>query len=149
MSTFCQTYPQIWQSLPTELRFLLLNSRLAIPTQTWESVTPELGVDGKTLLTKLSFTHLAELIPFNDPSTMSCDHSHSVRQAHRDTAQLQRRTEEEKAHGSCQHVSYFPPHDRRGLHISMYFVHPLAVRGGMFSLGPKDGRAKARRAIQS
>lgn len=63
---FYQVYPQIWQSLPPELRSLLPNRGRAMPAQIRESATPESGFDGKTLLTKLSFTHLAELVPLDD-----------------------------------------------------------------------------------
>jgi predicted nuclease of restriction endonuclease-like (RecB) superfamily len=37
------------------------------PVPIRESATPELGVNGKTILERLSFTHLAELITIDDP----------------------------------------------------------------------------------
>jgi predicted nuclease of restriction endonuclease-like (RecB) superfamily len=64
---FYQVYPQIWQSLPPELRNLLPKDSLALPAEIRESATPTLACDGKTLLTRLSFTHLVEMIALDDP----------------------------------------------------------------------------------
>ena len=57
---FYLVYPQIWQSATAEFRNMLPGNVLQIR----ESPTPESGmfrIPGKTLVTKLSFTHLVEL----------------------------------------------------------------------------------------
>lgn len=72
---FYQTYPQIRESATPEL----LN-RLESPGKSpgkskanpiRESPTPESGVSGKDLITKLSFTHIAELLAIADPRKRS------------------------------------------------------------------------------
>lgn len=60
---FYLVYPQIWQSVTPELPHTLIQ----IPVSKRESATPESGIPGKALITRLSFTHLAELIPIDDP----------------------------------------------------------------------------------
>jgi len=63
---FYVVYPGIWQSLTPELKKALVpGGRLPVP-EIRESVTPELAVDGKTLVTRLSFTHLAEIMAIDD-----------------------------------------------------------------------------------
>ena len=57
---FYLIYPQIRDSLTPESSELL-------PERIWESPTPELRVSAQELLTRLSFTHLAELIKIDDP----------------------------------------------------------------------------------
>ena len=64
---FYMVYPQIWDSATTEFRNLLSHTLLQLPTSIRESVTPETRISGKTLITRLSFTHLAELIAIDDP----------------------------------------------------------------------------------
>ena len=64
---FYLTYQQIWQSVTTEFRNLLPPELLQLPAPIRESPTPILQIPGKTLITKLSFTHLAELIAIDDP----------------------------------------------------------------------------------
>lgn len=64
---FYVTYPQIRESLTPELRNLLPNYDLSDPTEIRESLPAQFALDGKTILTKLSFTHLAELIALDDP----------------------------------------------------------------------------------
>lgn len=63
---FYMAYPHIRESLTPELR-RLLPARSADNRKLRESVTPALGADGKTLIARLSFTHLAELIELDDP----------------------------------------------------------------------------------
>ena len=62
-----QVYPQIWQSLTPELRNLLPQHGAVAPVDIRESVTPELAIDGQTLLSRFSFTHLTELIAVDEP----------------------------------------------------------------------------------
>lgn len=64
---FYQVYPQIRESVTPELRKLLPSKVLPTSTEIRQSATPKLAVDGKTLLTRLSFTHFAELINIDDP----------------------------------------------------------------------------------
>lgn len=61
---FYQLYPQIREALTPETKKFIpaADSTNSI----WESVTPKLTTDGKTLLSRLSFTHLAELIKIDD-----------------------------------------------------------------------------------
>ena len=63
---FYPTYPQIRESLTPEL-----HKHLAFPAKIpsdpiRESATPESGISGKELITKLSFTHIAELVAIED-----------------------------------------------------------------------------------
>lgn len=64
---FYQAYPQFWRSATAEFRNLLPDNLLAVPKPIRESATPEFSLPGKTLITRLSFTHLAELISIDDP----------------------------------------------------------------------------------
>lgn len=64
---FYSTYPQIRESLTPELRNLLPHNLLTGPSEIWEPPAPGLAIGGATILTKLSFTHLAELIALDDP----------------------------------------------------------------------------------
>ncbi|MDI6794758.1 MAG: PDDEXK nuclease domain-containing protein [bacterium] len=64
---FYLTYQQIWQSVTTEFCNLLPPELLQLPAPIRESPTPILQIPGKTLITKLSFTHLAELIAIDNP----------------------------------------------------------------------------------
>jgi predicted nuclease of restriction endonuclease-like (RecB) superfamily len=57
---FYLTYPQIRESLTPELAGRLLPQRSAANNR--ESLTPQLGVAAGDVLTKLSFTHIAELL---------------------------------------------------------------------------------------
>lgn len=89
---FFLTYPKIWESLTPEFRGLIPGTIMEAvsvesisvlqPASMWqalfarsqenrstqirESVTPELGADGHTLINRLSFTHIAELIAIDD-----------------------------------------------------------------------------------
>ncbi len=63
---FFAVYPQIRESVTPELRNGLPAPHL-LSRKIRESATPGLGADGKTLVTRLSFTHLAELIEIDDP----------------------------------------------------------------------------------
>ncbi len=60
-----QFYLQIREALTPESRAMLPAIEELVPM--WESVTPALGVNGKAILERLSFTHLAELIKIDDP----------------------------------------------------------------------------------
>jgi predicted nuclease of restriction endonuclease-like (RecB) superfamily len=64
---FYQTYPRIREALTPGLR-----NRLASPPETpaapiREPATPEIGLAGKELITRLSFSHIAELLAIEDP----------------------------------------------------------------------------------
>lgn len=63
---FYLVYPQIWQSATAEFRHLLSDNTLEGKIQIRESVTPKSKISGEVLITKLSFTHLAELIAIED-----------------------------------------------------------------------------------
>lgn len=63
---FYSAYPSIRQSLTPEFQNLLPDNEFRLPPIR-ESATPELAVDGRTLVTRLSFTHLAELVAIEDP----------------------------------------------------------------------------------
>ena len=63
---FYQLYPQIRESVTPELNRLLLGGEFSLPTEKRESSTPELHNSGRAIITKLSFTHLAELIAIED-----------------------------------------------------------------------------------
>ena len=58
---FYQLYPQIRESVTPELNRLLLGGEFSPPTEKRELPTPELHNSGRAIITKLSFTHLAEL----------------------------------------------------------------------------------------
>ena len=63
---FYQTYPQIRESVTPELTKHLAYPANSAPDSIRESPTPESGVSGKELITGLSFTHIAELLPIED-----------------------------------------------------------------------------------
>jgi len=63
---FYQLYPQIRESVTPELNRLLLGGEFPLPTEKRESPTPELHNSGRAIITKLSFTHLVELIAIED-----------------------------------------------------------------------------------
>ena len=63
---FYQLYPQIRESVTPELNRLLLDGKFSLPAENRESPTPELHNSGRVIITKLSFTHLAELIAIED-----------------------------------------------------------------------------------
>jgi hypothetical protein len=76
---FYQTYPQIRESLTPELK-----KKLALPTkrsvgQIRESATPESAVSGKELITKLSFSHIAELLALDDTRKRTFYESECIR----------------------------------------------------------------------
>lgn len=62
---FYLTYPQIREALTPESQSMLPVIEKPVPIR--ESATPELVINGKTILERLSFTHLAELIKIDDP----------------------------------------------------------------------------------
>ena len=64
---FYLVYPRIWESATPELRNMLPPGLLQLSGSIRESVPPESPIPGETLITRLSFTHLAELIAINDP----------------------------------------------------------------------------------
>jgi len=65
---FYQTYPQIRESLTPELGKYLASPATSQPAPIRESEPPESGPSGKELITRLSFTHIAELLAIDDPS---------------------------------------------------------------------------------
>ena len=62
---FYLAYPQIREALTPE--FIVMLPASVEAHQIRESATPELTMDGKTIIEKLSFTHLAELLKLDDP----------------------------------------------------------------------------------
>ena len=63
---FYLTYPQIRESLPPELQRRLLQPVPKAARGIRESAAPGSGTPGKDLLTKLSFTHIVELMAIDD-----------------------------------------------------------------------------------
>ncbi len=63
---FYLTYPRIRESLTPELAKLLPHKGKGL-SEKRESLTPELVLAGEKLITRLSFTHLAELIAIDEP----------------------------------------------------------------------------------
>lgn len=63
---FYIVYPQIWQSVTAKLRNMLPDSMLGSYPRIRQSVTAKSGISGKTLVSKLSFSHLVELLPIDD-----------------------------------------------------------------------------------
>lgn len=67
--TFYQVYPQIRETLPPEL-----HKRISGPINSGdvsrivESVTPQSSIDGKIIISKLSFSHINELIAIDEPT---------------------------------------------------------------------------------
>lgn len=61
---FYQTYPQIWETLSPEFRNLLPVNQLQMAAPIRESASPE---SGRSLLAKLSFSHICELLKCDDP----------------------------------------------------------------------------------
>jgi predicted nuclease of restriction endonuclease-like (RecB) superfamily len=64
---FYQAYPQIRDSLTPELGRHLLGPLAATARAKRESSTPKITISGKELISKLSFTHIAELLQCDDP----------------------------------------------------------------------------------
>lgn len=69
---FYSAYPQIRESLTPELHKLLPYNLLTGPSEIWESPPPGLAIGGANILTKLFFTHLAELTALDDPLILLC-----------------------------------------------------------------------------
>lgn len=65
---FYITYPQIRDSLPPELTAKLLPQADRLAGTIRESPTPELMISAHDIVTKLSFTHIAELMKCDDPT---------------------------------------------------------------------------------
>ena len=64
---FYQAYPQIREALTPELGKSLASPGISLPAPIRESATPESALSGKELITRLSFSHIAELLPVDDP----------------------------------------------------------------------------------
>lgn len=68
---FYLIYPQIVQALPAQFKQLKnkVDTDSGVTESTIrESVTPQSSIDGKTLISKLSFTHINELIAIDEPT---------------------------------------------------------------------------------
>jgi predicted nuclease of restriction endonuclease-like (RecB) superfamily len=76
---FYHTYPQIREALTPELRKHLASPPNKPSSPIRESVTPESGLTGKELITRLSFTHIAELLAIDDPIKRSFYESECTR----------------------------------------------------------------------
>ncbi len=63
---FYQLYPRIRESLTPELSKRLASPAISPPGLNRESATPETGLPGKELITRLSFTYIAELLAIDD-----------------------------------------------------------------------------------
>ncbi len=64
---FYQTYPQIREALTPGLRKHLVSPAKSPSPSIREPATPESGLTGRNLVTRLSFTHIAELLAIDDP----------------------------------------------------------------------------------
>lgn len=65
---FYLNYPKIVESLPPQFKPLGAAMPLAFEGgMIVESLTPQLSITGKTLVSRLSFTHIVELLNFDDP----------------------------------------------------------------------------------
>jgi DUF1016 N-terminal domain len=62
-----------------ELRNHLTSSAIGPPGPIRESLTPESGLSGKELVTKLSFTHFAELLVIQDTLKRSFNETECIR----------------------------------------------------------------------
>ena len=76
---FYLVYPQIWQSVTTKFRNMLPHALLQFPASIREPVPPESRIPGETLITRLSFTHLVELIAIDDPLKRSFYEAECIR----------------------------------------------------------------------
>lgn len=65
--SFYQAYPQIRETVSPELRNQLKYKALRLADKKRETASPEFALDGRTLVSKLSFSHLAELLLLEDP----------------------------------------------------------------------------------
>jgi DUF1016 N-terminal domain len=63
---FYQAYPQIREALTPGLGKSLASPGISPPALIREAATPESGPFGKELITRLSFSHIAELLPIDD-----------------------------------------------------------------------------------
>jgi hypothetical protein len=59
-------YPQIRESVTPELSKLVALPALGSPNPIREPVTPESRLSGRELITKLSFTHITELLAIDE-----------------------------------------------------------------------------------
>jgi predicted nuclease of restriction endonuclease-like (RecB) superfamily len=76
---FYQTYAQIREALTPELRKHLTPPAITPSVPIRESAPPESGLSGKELITRLSFTHIAELLAIDDPSKRSFYETECIR----------------------------------------------------------------------
>jgi predicted nuclease of restriction endonuclease-like (RecB) superfamily len=72
--TFYLTYPMIVEALPPQFKSIVAaarsparSGRKSSNSAIRESPTPEIGLVGKELITRLSFSHIAELLAIEDP----------------------------------------------------------------------------------
>ncbi len=84
--TFYLTYPTIVESLPPQFKSIVSTPRKSARSgrdsgdpAIGESPTPQFGIDAKHLITKLSFSHIAELLAIEDTLNRSFYESECVR----------------------------------------------------------------------
>ena len=65
---FYQIYPQIRESVTPELSQRLIGPVMMSLSQKREAATPEFSISGKEVISRLSFTHIAELLKCEDPT---------------------------------------------------------------------------------
>ncbi len=65
---FYQIYPQIRESVTPELSQRLIGPVMMPLSQKREAATPEFSISGKEVISRLSFTHIAELLKCEDPT---------------------------------------------------------------------------------
>jgi predicted nuclease of restriction endonuclease-like (RecB) superfamily len=76
---FYQTYPQIRESVTPELKKRLALTAIRGHAMIRESATPESRLSGKDVVTKLSFTHIAELLAIQDARKRSFYETECIR----------------------------------------------------------------------
>jgi predicted nuclease of restriction endonuclease-like (RecB) superfamily len=76
---FYHAYPQIREALTPESRKHLASPEIGSSGPIRESVTPESGRSGKELITRLSFTHIVELLAVADPLKRSFYEAECIR----------------------------------------------------------------------
>jgi predicted nuclease of restriction endonuclease-like (RecB) superfamily len=76
---FYQTYPQIRESVTPELKKRLALTAIRGHATIRESATPESRLSGKDVVTKLSFTHIAELLAIQDAHKRSFYETECIR----------------------------------------------------------------------
>ena len=76
---FYVTYPRIGESLTPEMRECLLSPATDVALKIRESATPESSAPGMSLIARLSFTHIAELVAIPDSAARAFYEAECIR----------------------------------------------------------------------